>query len=292
MDGATVKISGKNAVVTGGASGIGKGIVEALASAGAAGIVIADVDEAGAQEVVDSLTAAGVRAFSKATDVSDEKAVEDLADFAWANLGGVDIVCNNAGVTAAGDPLAASEDDTRWEVDVNLFGVIHGTRVFSRRFLAEGVQGWICNTSSHNGFGAPFPNVAGYVATKHGSFGYTDALRSQYGDRIGFSVLCPGPVNTNVWDAGRSRPERFGGPTSGDPANADFLAQVGVDPRVVGQYVVDGIEADAFVILTDPADVELARRRFEEVAKAGERQFPDYEHDPSAPQGDVYVPQG
>lgn len=269
-------VRGKSAVVTGGASGIGRGILYALAEAGASGAVVADVDEHGGTALARELSERGINAHFKACDVTSEAAVEELAEFSWDSLGGVDLLFNNAGVTAPGDSLEATDADIRWELDVNVMGVAHGTRMFGRRFLAGGTKAWICNTASHNALGAPFPNVAGYVASKHAALGYTDAMRRQYGDRIGFSVVCPGPVRTAVWDAGRARPERFGGPTSGDPRNEQFLADEGVDADEVGRAVIAGIIAEAFIILTDPSDVEIARRRFEEVRAAVVRQFPGY----------------
>jgi NAD(P)-dependent dehydrogenase (short-subunit alcohol dehydrogenase family) len=269
-------IAGKIAVVTGGASGIGLGIIRALADAGVGAVVIADVDAEKAAQTARSFSESGLRAFSHGCDVSSEDALERLADFAWSQAGPVDILFNNAGVTAPGNPLAATEADTRWEFDVNMFGVIHGTRVFARRFIADGKRGWICSTASHNGLGAPYPDVAGYVATKHGVIGYAAALRQQFGDKLGFSVLCPGPVNTGVWDAGRARPDRFGGPYSGATANRDYLTTHGMSPDEVGRMTVAGVAAEEFYIFTHPEDIALVHDRYTEARAAVARQFPAY----------------
>ena len=271
-----MNIAGKVAVVTGGASGIGLGIVRALVKFGASGVVIADVDEPRAQAAAAEATAKGVRGTVRRCDVSSEAELEALADFTWATLGRPELIFNNAGVTAPGNPLEATESDTRWEFEINVFGVVHGTRVFGRRLMAEGVRGWICNTASHNAVGAPYPNVAGYVASKHAVLGYTDALRSQFGDKLGFSVLCPGPINTSVWDAGRARAERFGGPTRGDPSNERFLQLHGLDPDRVGEMTVRGVRTEEFFIWTHAEDVELVRKRYDEVRASVARQFPNY----------------
>ncbi|MGI3782764.1 MAG: SDR family NAD(P)-dependent oxidoreductase, partial [Janthinobacterium lividum] len=145
-----------------------------------------------------------------------------------------------------------------------------------RRFIAAGIRGWICNTSSENAFAAPYPDVAGYVATKHASLGYSDAIRTQFGDKVGVSVLCPGPVNTSVWNAGRVRPDRYGGPTAGNPLNEKFLADAGLDPSLVGKMAVAGIRAEDFYILTHPENLESVRKRYEEIKACVVRQFPDY----------------
>lgn len=271
-----MEIAGKTAVVTGGASGIGLGIVKALKAAGARAVVIADIELAKAEAAAAAVSGPGFEASAVACDVSSEAAVEALADTAWDRMGGVDLLFNNAGVTAAGNPMEATEQDTRWEFDVNMFGVIHGSRVFSRRFIAAGQRGWICTTASHNGFGAPYPDVAGYVASKHGAIGYAAALRSQFGDKVGYSVLCPGPVNTLVWDAGRSRPDRYGGAYAGNPVNRDYLAEYGMDPARVGELTVRGVAAEEFYIFTHPEDIDLVHARWMEARAAVARQFPDH----------------
>ncbi|MDR7103641.1 NAD(P)-dependent dehydrogenase (short-subunit alcohol dehydrogenase family) [Croceicoccus sp. BE223] len=271
-----MKIEGKTAVVTGGASGIGLGIVRALAAAKAGAIVIADIDAGAAEKVAANLAASGVRAVSVACDVSTEASMEQLADFAWNAVGPVDLLFNNAGVAADGDPLAEGEAEARWQFDVNLFGVMNGTRVFARRMIEAGRKGWICTTSSHNALGAPHPNVAGYVASKHASLGYMAAMQRQYGDKIGFSALCPGAVNTQVWDCRRSRPDKFGGPERGNEANAQFLQEHGLDPDLVGRMTVAGVENEEFFIFTHPEDIELVAERYRQAREAIGRQFPDY----------------
>lgn len=271
-----MKIEGKNAVVTGAASGIGRAIVLALARAGISGIVLADIDRDRTEAV-----AAEARALSANTavfecDVTTETAVEELADFAWATFGSISLLFNNAGVIATGNPLQASEADTRWEFDVNVFGVIHGCRAFGRRFVKAGHESWICSTASHNGLGAPFPNAAGYVGTKHAIIGYVDALRLQFGERIGFSVLCPGPIKTAIWNAGRNRPAKFGGPTPGDPANAQALELHALAAEEAGQMAVKGVIDEQFFVLTHPEDIHLLRLRYEEACRCLQHQFPEY----------------
>jgi NAD(P)-dependent dehydrogenase (short-subunit alcohol dehydrogenase family) len=269
-----MQIEGKAVVVTGGASGLGRGIVRALAAAKVRAIMIADVDLKGADALAEEIRPMGIDVATSLCDVASEAAVEELAGKTWSRFGGAELIFPNAGVTAPGDPLKATEGDLRWEFDVNVFGVINSCRVFIRRFLQEKIAGHICVTASHNGIGAPFPNVAGYVATKHAAVGYVDAMRLQYGDRIGFSVLCPGPVRTAVWEGARARPERYGGPVSGDPANEEFLRQKGLDPDMVGLMVTDAIAHGDFYILTDPSDLALVQKRYEEVRSAVQRQFP------------------
>jgi NAD(P)-dependent dehydrogenase (short-subunit alcohol dehydrogenase family) len=268
-------ITGKGAVVTGAGSGIGRGIALALAKAGAAGVIVADVQLERAEAVAAEVRALGARSAAFRCDVSRADSVEALADFAWKTLDRVDILCNNAGVVTTGPGFETSEKDLRWQFEVNVFGVFFGCRTFGQRFLKNPERSWICNTGSHHSVGTPSVGLPTYVATKHAVLGFTDAFRLEYGSRIGFSILCPGIVNTNAWDATRNRPDALGGPATGNPQNQAALQQYGLPAEFVGQLVADGIRNEEFFIWTHPFTLELIEKRYLEGRTSIERQWPD-----------------
>lgn len=268
-------IKGKGSVVTGAGSGIGRGIALALAEGGASGVIVADVQLERAQAVCAEIEARGVPAAAFQCDVRQSAAVEDLAGFAWDRLGHVEILCNNAGVIATGAGFDTRDEDLRWQFEVNVFGVFNGCRAFGRRFLEGGERAWICNTASHHAVGTPTKGVATYVASKHAVLGFSDAFRLEYGERIGFSVLCPGIINTELWDAGRNRPPELGSAFGGSEQNHAALQNYGMSPEFVGQLVAKGIRDEEFFIWTHPYSIELIDKRYAEGRDSIQRQWPD-----------------
>src|SRR5262249_26682652 len=242
-------IAGKVAVVTGGASGIGRGIARALAARGA-DVVVADVDAARAEEVAAELARTGVRSLGAACDVTERASVETLAERAWSALGRVDILCNNAGGGTMGAVVDTPVRDAEWVFAVNVWGVLHGCQVFVPRFVAAGRPAHVLNTGSEHSVGIPFPGMGIYTATKHAILALSDVLRRELEPQgIGVSILCPGVVRTEIWNAGRSRPDRFGGRHEPPPEVAGILA-AGMDPEEVGRIAVAGIEAGEFFIMS------------------------------------------
>jgi len=266
-DNAAMNVAGKVAVVTGGASGIGRGIGRALAARGA-DVVVADVDVARARDVAAELARSGVRSLGVACDVTDRASVEALAERAWTDLGHVEILCNNAGVGTLAPIADTPLRDAEWIFAVNFWGVVHGCQVFVPRFVAGGRPAHIVNTGSEHSLGVPFPGMGLYTASKHAVLGFSDVLRREVADqRIGVSILCPGVVRTDIWNAGRSRPERFGGPQQ-SPAQFASLFDTGMDPDDVGRLVVTGIERGDFYILSHREVRAVAERRSRDVLAA------------------------
>ena len=268
-------IKGSGAVVTGAGSGIGRGIALGLAEAGATGSIVADVQQERADAVAAEIRSRGVTAAAFRCDVSKADAVESLATFAWATLGHVEILCNNAGVVTTGTGFATTEADMRWQFEVNVFGVFFGCKSFGQRFLKQDSKAWICNTGSHHSIGTPSVGLPTYVATKHAVLGFTEAFRLEYGSRIGFSILFPGIVNTNAWNAGRNRPDELGGPTQGNPQNQAALQAYGLSPEFVGQLVARGIANEESFIWTHPFTIELIEKRYQECRDSIQRQWPE-----------------
>jgi len=193
--------SGKVAVITGAADGIGRALAEAFADAGAR-LVLADIDGPKVEGVGRDLARLGTEVLTARTDVSEQDQVIGLRDAALARFGTVHVVCNNAGVMGpVGDPL--------WELParewqrvmaVNLWGVLHGIQAFVPAMLAAGHEGHIVNTASMQGVTSG-PLIPEYTVSKHGIVALSEALRAQLTARsapIGVTVLCPGAVSTDL----------------------------------------------------------------------------------------------
>jgi NAD(P)-dependent dehydrogenase (short-subunit alcohol dehydrogenase family) len=266
-------VKGKTAVVTGAGSGIGRGIALALARHGA-NVVAADIQFEQAAQIAEDIRDQGGQAEPCFCDVSDELSVSALADFAWSRFQTVELFFNNAGVHSFTPGLAASSDDLRWLFEVNVFGAWYGASIFGQRFLKAGTRGWICTTASENSLGMSSIGAALYTGTKHAILGIFDVLRHEYGEKIGFSMLCPSAVNTAIWDSGRNRPAKHGGTKPG----LDLVRKAmdyGLDPLYVGELAIAGVENEEFLIITHPHTRAVAEQRFADIASAIDRQWPD-----------------
>jgi NAD(P)-dependent dehydrogenase (short-subunit alcohol dehydrogenase family) len=193
------------AVVTGGASGIGRALALLFAREGAH-VVVADLDEAGMAETVAGVVQAGRRGLAVKTDVSHLADVQALADRAFAELGAVHVVCNNAGVALWGGLESVSHQDWEWAMGVNLWGVIHGVEAFVPRMVAQKQPGHVVNTASMAGLIAS-QGLGVYNTTKYAVVGLAETLQKDLrGHDIGVSVLCPMGVNTRIRQSERNRP--------------------------------------------------------------------------------------
>jgi len=194
------QFAGKVVVVTGGASGLGRGLSEALARAGAR-LVMGDIDPAAAAVVCDDLTRAGHTATSLATDVTDAASVERLVQHAVTLHGRIDYMINNAGIMAAGEFHEASPAAVRRVVEVNLLGAAYGTLAAYRRMVQQR-GGHIVNIASMLGL-FPNPLSAAYVAAKHGLVGLTQSVMAEAEPSgVAFTLICPGYIATNLYQAG------------------------------------------------------------------------------------------
>ncbi len=262
-------LSGRVAVVTGGASGIGAGIARACAEQGMR-VVLADIELAPAERFARELEAAGTAAFAVRTDVSDPADLEALADQAFARFGGVDVLFNNAGVAQGGAIHEFSAADWDWLIRVNLFGVVNGCRAFVPRWLASGTRAHVVNTASVGGF-LSGPVLGMYSATKYAVVAYSESLALELAQRgIGVSVLCPGWTNTNLGDASRNRPAALGSA----PDQLDIITPgmaEGMDPLEVGRHALRGVREGALYVFTHPEFEPLIADRFAKVIAALER---------------------
>ena len=203
--------AGKVAVVTGGASGIGRGIVEALLEENAR-VVIADIEQPVLDQTLAELAPRG-DIFGVRTDVSDFDAVDALAQLVFERYGACHFLFNNAGVTSGGGglPWEQEPNDWKWCFNVNVFGVANGVLAFVPRMIEAGEPGVVVNTSSGDGGIAPVPYASVYASSKAAITCLTEALAHQFretGTKLSAAVFYPsgGLLDTGLWTAQRNRP--------------------------------------------------------------------------------------
>lgn len=264
-----IDFDGKTAVVTGGGSGIGSGIVAALAAVGV-NVVVADIDEAAASAVADRARSQGVSALSVRADVSSYAEVCDLHSAARDRFGDVHILCNNAGVSVMRRGVDAEHTDWEWVIGVNLWGVIHGMEAFLPGMLASGADCHVVNTASMNGLFAS-ARSAMYSASKYGVVGLTETYRNELaGTPVSVSVLCPAAVRSRIDDSERNRPAHLRAGT-GAPAfvpSATYDISPARAPEEAGELVVDAIRRKLFYIFTDVKVGPYLQKRHEEMLTA------------------------
>ncbi|MEU2155480.1 SDR family oxidoreductase [Streptomyces sp. NPDC019396] len=192
------RFGGRLVLVTGAASGIGRATALAFAEAGAR-VVAVDVDAAGAGRTAAKARQLGSpEAWGEPADVGDEQAMEKLAGRVAADYGMVDVLVNNAGIGLAGSFFDTTDEDWRRMLDVNLWGVIHGCRIFGRQMVERGQGGHIVNIASAAAF-QPSRTLSAYATSKAGVLMLSECLRAELaGQDIGVSAICPGIVNTNI----------------------------------------------------------------------------------------------
>ena len=258
-------LKGKTAVVTGGGSGIGKGMCRRFAQQGM-NVVVADIEGEAAEKVASALQAEGARAIALACNVSQRSDIESLAGASIDEFGAVDVACNNAGIFFGGKLREFTEGDWEWTMSVNLMGVVHGSTIFGKH-MAERGSGQIVNTASIGGW-APDPNCAPYTTSKFAVVGFSEALRRDLEpDGVGVTILCPGPVATGMAKADRLRPASAGSSNATSLAAEPVMA-VGMPPDDVGDLVIDGIRENATYVFTHPDFGAAFEPRFDEMRRA------------------------
>ena len=276
MDGLT----GKVAVVTGGASGIGFGMAAAFAAEGMK-VVLADIEAAALHEAAEQLRAGGAEVLDVVTDVSVEDQMIDLATNTYTHFGTAHIVCNNAGVGGGGGlAWEISQSAWDWTFGVNFWGVLNGIRAFTPR-LVEQQEGHIINTASVAGLKA-LPFMSPYTATKHAVVGVSEALAMELvlsGSPVKVSVLCPGFIRTRLMESERNWPSALGdAPSLPDSVIGDTVRQLvdgGADPADLGRRIVAAVKAEQFFILSDDAHCWVAEARADETRTGAQPNLPD-----------------
>jgi NAD(P)-dependent dehydrogenase (short-subunit alcohol dehydrogenase family) len=263
-------VQGKVAVVTGGGSGIGRGLCLALADAGA-DVVVADIEQDAAEKVAAEVAERGRRALPVRTDVSDWASVQALADATYDELGRADIVCNNAGVFLLGSVADMVVEDWRWVLDVNVMGVVHGVHAFLPRMLEAGQGGHFVNTGSVASLGGGGP----YGTSKAAVLSISETLANELAPSgIGVSVLCPANINSRILGAQRNRADSYGRKAA-EPLGTD-ITNFGIDASHVGKRAVEAILADELYVFVFPEGWEQhlkpsAATRFDQLLAAIDR---------------------
>ncbi len=255
-----MKWQSKVAVVTGGGSGIGEAMALRLAAEGMR-LVIADVNRDAAEKVAAAIEAGGGIALPVQADVSRQDALLALADFSWSSLGAVDLVCANAGVVPSGRYRPVWDyplEDWEWALGVNLMGLVHTIRAFIPRMIEQATPGHFVTTASVAGL-VSGAGSAVYSTSKHGAVRVTEALYASLKEKnlpIGVTLLCPGVVNTKIYQSERNRPDNLMPPagiaeeTPELQSLADDLFRNALTPEAVADQVMTAVQTGQFYCLT------------------------------------------
>ncbi|MCB0996747.1 MAG: SDR family NAD(P)-dependent oxidoreductase [Acidimicrobiales bacterium] len=275
-------VEGKTAVITGGASGMGRAFANRFGRAGCR-LVLADVEQPPLDAAVDELRSEGIEAVGVVTDVSSESDMDELAATALDTFGTVNLVFNNAGVGGGGPVAGLTTADWQWVLGVNVWGVIHGLRVFLPHLLEHG-DGHIVNTGSVAGH-TSYPGAAPYNASKHAVVTISETLYHELHElqsSVGVSVLCPGLVSTNILNSHRNRPEQLRSPlippepTEAQVAGSQLVQELfahAKKPEAVADLVFDAVRDRQFYIFTDHVYDEAIRVRHDDIQQ---RRNPTY----------------
>jgi len=276
------EFKGKVAVITGAASGIGRGIAERCVREGMK-TVLADIDDAELAKAESELKTLGGTVLGVRMDVSKRADVELLARRALDAFGQVHLLFNNAGVGAGGSAWEATWYDWEWVIGVNLWGVIHGVKVFTPLMLAQNQECHMVNTASAAGLivgGGSAP----YSATKHAVVALSESLYLTLQRRnalVKVSVLCPGLVRTDIANAERHRPAGLKNkPVEMTPemrAGLDFFKaaiEAAMPPLQVADIVFDAIKNERFYIITHPEWIEVIKMRADNLLRVENPQDP------------------
>jgi NAD(P)-dependent dehydrogenase (short-subunit alcohol dehydrogenase family) len=263
------EFEGRVAVITGAASGIGRGLARRCAVEKMR-VVVADVDEKGLDEIRGELAAGGSDVLAVKTDVRQPEAVDALAAASLDAFGAVHLVFNNAGVMLGGYAWERSDDDWRWVLEVNLLGTVNGLRTFVPILLEAGESAHIVNTASVGGLMVG-PMLSPYIVSKHAVVALTESVYFElqgFDAPVGISVLCPGAVDTGISRSERIRPaDRAERAPLRSEAEKDFDQMLssgvaeGMHPDEVGGIVFEALRAGQFWIYTE--DVARYRQSIE-----------------------------
>jgi NAD(P)-dependent dehydrogenase (short-subunit alcohol dehydrogenase family) len=266
--------AGKVAVITGAGSGFGREFARHAHNLGMK-LVLADVQRDALNAVVAELGDAGATVIAEVVDVARGEDVQRLADRAFAEMGGVHLLFNNAGVGSGGLVWENTDRDWQWVLGVNLWGVVHGIRHFVPRMIAGGAPGHVINTASVAGLVCA-PNMGVYNVSKHAVVALTETLQHDLrlaGANIRVTLLCPAYVPTGIAQSHRNRPEelRADPPTASQRAAHVAITRAVESGRLsaaqVAQMTFEAIAADRFYVLTHPQILPTVQLRFEDIVQ-------------------------
>ncbi len=285
-------IKGRAAVVTGGGSGIGKGMALALAEQGAS-VAIADIILDNAQAVADEINASGGKALAVQCDVCERSSIKAMKVAAEATLGPISLVLANAGATNFDLLAEISDDETDWIIQVNLMGVMNTIRAFLPDMIARGQGGHVVGTASIAGFlPTTIPVHTVYAAAKMGIVGLMMNLSCELAEHgIGSTVYPPGGVIGNMKENNeRYRPARFGGPGTGEvyvPAASFANAKLGknnLQPIEAGRMVCRGISNNRLIVVDHAYQAAIWQEDYASHVRQAYDDIADYEREHGAPE--------
>ena len=267
-------------MVTGAGSGIGLALSHAFAGAGCS-VVLADVQVDALEHAAHGVAEQGVDTLAVRTDVSSRESIDELVQSTLDRFGAVHIVCNNAGVSGAGDPWLGPIEGWEWTMGVNFWGVVHGIRAFLPHLIASG-GGHIVNTASMAGL---YPGLApSYDASKHAVVAVSESLyhSMQAGMMpIGVSCLCPGWVRTGILDADRNWPAALGdvpAATAASEVTRNYVRRAideGTPPAAIADMVVESVREDRYWVIPHDDFLEIAMERFHSIGEGRSPQPPE-----------------
>lgn len=277
------EFKGKVAVITGGASGVGRCLAEQLAGQGAR-VLLADIDAGRLDAVAGEIeTRFGTEVLPVRVDVTKEESVNALAEAAFTRFGAVNLLFNNAGVglgEAQKKIWTLPLNDWRWGIDVNVLGVVHGIKAFIPKMLESGEEGVVINTSSTNGGLRSLPNTPIYAATKAAVTSISEVLYQQLlreNAKVRAAILFPGPhtVNTSIMASRLVRPADYAGkepePSVAYRTMQELVKSTGLqlkltEPEDVASFALEGIQSGRFWLIPQSEDNDmLIQRRTDEI---------------------------
>ena len=235
-----MELRNQHVVITGGASGIGRAMARRFTAEGARGIVVADLDQAGAEAVASEVDGLGV-----GCDVASQQSIEELVRLSIERFGPIDLFCSNAGIAISG---GAEVETDQWQKiwDVNLMSHVHAARAVLPAMLERG-RGYLLNTASAAGLLSQIGS-APYAVTKHAAVAFAEWLSITHGDQgLKVSVLCPQAVRTNM----------TAGSENGGVAGVDGM----IEPEEVAGVCVNGLAEERFLILPHPTVLTYIQRK-------------------------------
>lgn len=252
--------TGKTAVITGAASGIGLALAKLFSEQGMR-LVLADIQGQPLEKLVSELKAAGAQVIGVVTDVGDAESVENLAQTATDQFGTIDIVCNNAGVYTGGQLWEATIDDYEWLIRVNQWGIIHGIRSFIPRMIAQDKECHMVNTASMAAV-TTMPYAGIYHMTKHAALALSESLYHELSlshPLVKVSCLCPELFATGIAHSDRNRPAALAEINQSDTWQMAHTAiadatRASSDPRILAERTLQAIRDEQFYIMPPKQD--------------------------------------
>ena len=271
------QFSGKTAVISGGAQGIGLSIAKALGEQNM-NIVLADIDQENLQKAASELQAAGVSVLTVVLDVADEAQWQAVGQQTVERFGKVHMVVNNAGVGGdSGSIESQNKKGWQWVLDVNLMGVVYGAKAIVPLIKQHGEGGWVINVASMAGMtGVPYSGA--YTATKAAVVALSESWAGELERKgIKVSVLCPAFVQTRIYDSERNRPEQYQTDDWDVTSESSFskrakdMVENGIEVSIIGKRLVEALNAGELYIFTHPNYRPVVQRQAAVIDKAFQR---------------------